>query len=512
MQPVEAQTGLGSIIECVKAGTHNREVLYLCEVCVCRLSKADMRNHIMGSLHRYNYIKAWYPHLLSEWKEKSDLSKLAWPLMDMAKILEGKEGPGDIQWLDLEDAVYQTIATLRENDAVTLITIFRELQGKAESHSETPSVQLEHHSTQSQRVVLLSEDQQRQSKNSLETSAVPETKQTVAFVAEHTVLSENSCLDGYTGSNPLIGLFRVVECRSEDGRTYCFLCHCCRIRANEKDIIDHLTRSSHIVNYLMETHPEQVEVMMADINDNYKLLQSLARKVEQEEGRGELKVVNAPESLGIQLTGKSYHWCVKMLCNGWTCTNTQKQKIAVKGPNVNKTSDRGMPEKCAGLLSQWPKRMTAKRKMTNPVFKVSLPLSKGAMLLERSSFSVDSIPLSSAYSPSSDSDLPESPELQSEDCELDYDTGSFENTRAEQSSQLQQDVYSGDAEADQYMEAEGHGTVTPYLEVDEYFNDYEYVNHLEDITGTKYQKVYGGNYYNGQHGSQVRSSKRLYKE
>lgn len=49
-------SGLGSIIECVKAGTHNREALYLCEVCVCRLSNADIRNHIMGSLHRYNYI------------------------------------------------------------------------------------------------------------------------------------------------------------------------------------------------------------------------------------------------------------------------------------------------------------------------------------------------------------------------------------------------------------------------------------------------------------------------
>lgn len=48
--------GLGSIIECVKVGTCNRQVLYLCAVCFCRLSKADMRNHIIGSLHRYNYI------------------------------------------------------------------------------------------------------------------------------------------------------------------------------------------------------------------------------------------------------------------------------------------------------------------------------------------------------------------------------------------------------------------------------------------------------------------------
>lgn len=125
------------------------------------------------------------------------------------------------------------------------------------------------------------------------------------------------------------GLFHVVECRSEDGPTYCFLCHCCRIRSNNKDIIDHLTSSSHLMNYLvrlssidnrneqkqksvtmqlvenmvgltfkfnenvcvqMETHPEQVELMRADVNENHQLLQSLAKKVEQEEGIGELKV------------------------------------------------------------------------------------------------------------------------------------------------------------------------------------------------------------------------------
>lgn len=68
------------------------------------------------------------------------------------------------------------------------------------------------------------------------------------------------------------GLFRVVECRSEDGHTYCFLCHCCRVRSNKKDIIDHLTSSSHLRNYLVSllwinneqehesfTHPKAVE-------------------------------------------------------------------------------------------------------------------------------------------------------------------------------------------------------------------------------------------------------------
>lgn len=48
--------GLRSITECVKAGLRGGgEAVYLCEVCTSRLSKGDMRNHIMGSLHRYNY-------------------------------------------------------------------------------------------------------------------------------------------------------------------------------------------------------------------------------------------------------------------------------------------------------------------------------------------------------------------------------------------------------------------------------------------------------------------------
>ncbi|XP_063755040.1 uncharacterized protein LOC134874781 isoform X2 [Eleginops maclovinus] len=515
LQPI---IGLGSIIECVKVGTNNREIVLLCEVCVCRLNKADMRNHIMGSLHRYNYIKAWHPHLMSEWKEKSDLSKLAWPLMEIAKILEGKEGSGNIQWLEIEDAVYQRIATHSENDAVTLITILREQQGETESHSESESMQPEQDSLQSQRIVLLSKNHQTQP------SEVPEGYQTVHAIKsirriENTspvpsLPSENrsSSLSGYTGTEPLIGLSRVIECRGENGRTYCFLCHCCRIRANENDIIDHLTGTSHLINYLMETHGEQVEVILADINDDYQLLVPLAMKVEKEEGRGELKVVKTPESLSNQLTGKSYHWCVKMLGNGRKHPDIKKQRTANKGPNVNNLADQGMPEKCAVVLSQCPKSRSAKRKMrgvTNPVFKVSLPLTKGSLLLERSPFMVDSLPGSSAFPPSSDSDLPESPEIYSEDPGVTYDTGSFAINPAEHSAQYQQDPYSG-GDAGQFMEPERNVTVTLYQKMDGHYNDNEYFNQSEDTS--EYQKVYVGNNYNTQQGSQVRSNKRCYKE
>lgn len=51
-----APSGLGSIIEYWAEDRRCSEALYLCEVCAVRLGKADVRNHIMGSLHRYNYI------------------------------------------------------------------------------------------------------------------------------------------------------------------------------------------------------------------------------------------------------------------------------------------------------------------------------------------------------------------------------------------------------------------------------------------------------------------------
>nr|XP_046273649.1 uncharacterized protein LOC124074604 [Scatophagus argus]XP_046273650.1 uncharacterized protein LOC124074604 [Scatophagus argus]XP_046273651.1 uncharacterized protein LOC124074604 [Scatophagus argus]XP_046273652.1 uncharacterized protein LOC124074604 [Scatophagus argus] len=520
LQPI---IGLGSIIECVNAGTHNREILYLCEVCVCRLSKADIRNHIMGSLHRYNYIKTWHPHLVSEWKDDAGLSKLAWPLMEKATTIEGKEGPGDVQLLEFEDAVYQRMATCSENDAIILINILRDEQGEHESYSETASVQLEHSPIQSHRIVLLSHNQPGWSEKSLRMSAETNrphslTQSTVApsvkseswlsntsvqMSPKTSVLSENSSsfLDGYTGTKPLIGLHRVVECRSEDGHTYCLLCHCCRIRANKKDIIDHLTSSSHLKNYLMETHPEQVEVMMTDLND--QLLQSLAKKVEQENGRGELRVVKAPESLCLLLTGKSYHWCLKMLCNGYTHTYNQKRKIGVKGPNVNKTSKQSMSEKCAARIKRRKKKIKS-----NTEFKVSLPLSEGSMLLKRTSFSMDSLPVSPEYSLPADCDLIPSPEALSEDCELNCDTGSFavnhgDHTSNCTTSQLQQDLYSGDAYA-------GQSVVCHQL--DGYFSDKEYFNPSEYTTVTKDTRSYGERNDNTQHASQKGSNKRYYKE
>lgn len=189
-----------------------------------------------------------------------------------------------------------------------------------------------------------------------------------------------------------------------------------------------------------------------------------------------------------------------MLCSEWTPTDIQKWEKAVKGLNVNKTSNPDMPEK----------RITAKRKLkevTDTVFKVSLPLTKGSVLLERTSASMDSLPVSPGYSPSSDSDLNPLPVSQS-DCELDCDTGPLAFNHDEQTSQLQQDVCSEGADADQYMEPKRNLTVTVIQGVDGNFSDNEYFNQSEDKTGRKCQK---NDDFNRLHSSQERSREGFYK-
>ncbi|XP_071231030.1 uncharacterized protein [Salvelinus alpinus] len=155
MQPGRAHKGLSCVTECVKLG-RDSEAVYLCEVCVCRLSKADVRSHIMGSLHRYRYIKVDHPHFVSEWKPSPDLFMLARPLMEMAQILEKREGTGDVQVLELNAAIYEEMTLHSDIDALILLHAIRtgREQRNLQSQSEKPSVQSEYLAIQSQRTII----------------------------------------------------------------------------------------------------------------------------------------------------------------------------------------------------------------------------------------------------------------------------------------------------------------------------------------------------------------------
>lgn len=177
---------------------------------------------------------------------------------------------------------------------------------------------------------------------------------------------------------------------------------------------------------------------------------------------------------------------------------------------MNTTSVQAMPEKHDVVPSKWAQKVTTrgkKRRVSSTVFKVSLPLTKGAVLLERTSFSEDNLPVSCAHSPSANQHLIPSPESETED----RHTGSFAINHTEctsmcATSQLQQDLCNEDGGTGQYVGPEGNLTVTLPQEVDGYYNDNEYFSQSEDVTWSRDQKAYAETNYNRQHGSQERTS------
>lgn len=152
-------------------------------------------------------------------------------------------------------------------------------------------------------------------------------------------------------------------------------------------------------------------------------------------------------------------------------------------------------------------------KGTNTVFKVSLPITKGAVLLERTSFSKDNHCMSGAYSPSFGPDHSPLPECQTKD----FDTGTFsvcdpEHTSAYTASSFQQGLNNQDAGAGQYLRPEGNFTATQNQEVDGYFGHNVHFNQSDDTLGKRQQSVSGEMVYNRQHGYQERSSNNFNKD
>ncbi|XP_077405659.1 uncharacterized protein LOC144037774 [Vanacampus margaritifer] len=362
LQPI---IGLCSITECVKAGSHGGgEAVYLCEVCACRLSKGDMRNHIMGSLHRYNYTKAWHPHLLSDIKESgTDMSAMAWPLMEIARTLEDKEGPGDIKLLAVEEATFEMLKGASNSEAIHLSKFLMYGPGEPKSHfydKREEDKDDEYVDEDEEHRVVTVDHQKAQFADGDGSS----------WAKERPSSFGHALRDRYKGPKPLIGLFRVTECVcEEDGRSYCFLCHCCRVRINTRGFYSHFSSLGHLRSYLMETRCEQLEAAGPNVGNR---AQVLAGKVERDEGRGDMEVVKVSHFFCGRLTTESYKWCVTRLRKRGYPTVHKWTKAKKGGANVRKHNEGGR---------------------SRVVFKVSLPLTEGSLLLERTSFSHDSPPL-----------------------------------------------------------------------------------------------------------------------
>ncbi|XP_057684430.1 uncharacterized protein si:ch211-199g17.2 isoform X2 [Corythoichthys intestinalis] len=394
LQPI---IGLRCITECVTAGSPvGGEAVYLCEVCVCRLNKSDMRNHIMGSLHRYNYIKARHPHLLSGVNQSGvDMSLLAWPLMDIARTLEKKEGPGNIKLFEAEESAFERLKCTSDSEGLVKSMMHGPDGPESPLNDENENEEGKHRVVTICHKVVAGTD--GNGWNSMESSP--------SF--GHTLR------DRYRGSRPLIGLFRVTECVcDDDDRTYCFLCHCCRTRVITRLFIQHVSSATHMRSYLMETRREQVQASEPNVSNRALLMDSLAGEVEREEGRGDMEVVKASQLLCIQLAKRNYNWCIATLWNT-SYPKVHKKKKAKKGASWS-TIYPLVVLQCSKLKKQQQQQQQQRqqqqqqqqqmqqqqqqqqeeenRSKTQVVFKVSLPLTEGPLLLKRTYFSQDSPP------------------------------------------------------------------------------------------------------------------------
>lgn len=186
-----------------------------------------------------------------------------------------------------------------------------------------------------------------------------------------------------------------------------------------------------------------------------------------------------------------------MLQSGWKGADIKKKEMDAKGLSMNQTSAEGMSEKCTLMKSKRKKRVKAKRET---VFNVSLPITKGLLLMKRMSFSSKSLP-PSATSPPFNLDLTSSPG--SEIVELDCDGLSSEFNHAE-TSPLQHNPCDGGPETGGYT-PEGNFTISHFQNRDGYVRDGVHVSQPEDIPGRN-DYVYWERRENRHHDDQEKSA------
>ncbi|XP_064839322.1 uncharacterized protein si:ch211-199g17.2 isoform X3 [Oncorhynchus masou masou] len=363
LQPI---IGLGCVTECVTLG-RDSEAVYLCEVCVCRLSKADVRSHIMGSLHRYNYIKVHHPHFVSEWKQSPpDLSKLARPLMEMAQILEKREGTGDVQVLKLDAAMYDDMTTHSESGGQSIFSLLLHpsvvLLCTSRSHSQPPpgSLSFSLALSLSLALILLHAIRTGREQRDLQSQSVKQSVQSeyLTIQSQRTVISPRRL--SAQPERPVVQL---------DNRTV-------------------LWRSPTTQSRDSSSQSEKSPVLQQGV-----FIQSRLSSLEEEEFLHGSK----------PLVGAS----LKRPASSW-----QDDPSLSPTPNVtagSQTSLGGPEGKGAGLQG-----VPAKLIRCEPVFKVSLSMTDGPWLLERNSFSLETSPsslrhASPLHSPTVDASLQPSP-------------------------------------------------------------------------------------------------------
>ncbi|KAG9279856.1 hypothetical protein AMEX_G5417 [Astyanax mexicanus] len=207
--------------------------------------------------------------------------------------------------------------------------------------------------------------------------------------------------ESYTGTQPLIGLQTVIKCQSVDGDPppCCYLCQPCSLKVLSSDIIQHLINPQHYFNYIKVYHAPLLVGITGE-----QSLQIIAIQLEKYGGRGQMKVTRLSACLFSEVLERDYHWCMKMLNCGSTKVN--RQGTLMESPSGHSTTKK-LPDESAQISlthggdgpvhepsrkllvhQHKSKKNKARRKNVghmNPVFKVSLSLKEGPVVVDRTS-------------------------------------------------------------------------------------------------------------------------------
>lgn len=185
-------------------------------------------------------------------------------------------------------------------------------------------------------------------------------------------------------------------------------CQLCSLKLKKKKIFSHLTGCDHQRNYLKALHPQLLPKKRKHCNTNY-MLEDIAIQLEKEDGRGHIKVMRLSACLISEVLEKDYHWCMKVLnCGadvGWRSgmlsfkegtNNTTDSRQTLKRPAESMLSPSdaqafialaGAPthQMSKKIKKGHPKKVVCTNNVKEPVFKVSLSLQEGPVIIERAS-------------------------------------------------------------------------------------------------------------------------------
>nr|XP_055076691.1 uncharacterized protein si:ch211-199g17.2 isoform X1 [Misgurnus anguillicaudatus] len=201
-----------------------------------------------------------------------------------------------------------------------------------------------------------------------------------------------------TKKNPLIGLQAVIKCQSVDGNPppCCYLCQLCSMKLKKKNVFSHLTGLQHRQSYIEVFHPELLPNIKRECHNVDERLDDIAMQLEQQDGRGQIKVMRLSACLISEVLHRDYHWCMKVLnCgasvepfNKWPEKNTAHSQVLKRPAESIKSSSLPthlMPQK---MKKVDPTNIISTKSVKNPVFKVSLSLQEGPVVIERDPLSV----------------------------------------------------------------------------------------------------------------------------